>query len=109
MRPRMPFVSVRPLTCVATVVATGALGAALAAPNPVSGVKKEEFQTQAPLAILIDADSGTVLYEKNADQPTPPSSMAKLMTAETVFNEIKEGRLKLDDEFIMSEDAWRRG
>ena len=107
MRPRMPFLSVRTLTCVAALVATAA--AALAAPNPVSGTKKEEFATQAPLAILIDAESGTVLYEKNADQLTPPSSLAKLMTAETVFNEIKEGRLTLDTEFMVSEDAWRRG
>jgi serine-type D-Ala-D-Ala carboxypeptidase (penicillin-binding protein 5/6) len=90
------------------VVLASVIGAA-AAPNPVSGVKKEEFQTAAPFAILIDAESETVLFEKNADKLTPPSSLAKLMTAETVFNEIKQGRLKLDDEFIVSEDAWRRG
>ena len=86
-----------------------AAGAALAAQNPVSGPKKDEFQTPAPHAILIDADSGSILFEKNADQPVPPSSMAKLMTAEVVFNEIKQGRLALDTEFIVSEDAWRRG
>jgi len=50
-----------------------------------------------------------VLFEKNADVPTPPSSMAKLMTAEVVFNELKQGRIKLEDEYIISEDAWRRG
>ncbi len=80
-----------------------------AAPNPVSGPKKDEFQTAAPHAILIDAESGTVLFEKNADQLMAPSSLAKLMTAEVVFNEIKQGRLTLDTEFIVSEDAWRRG
>jgi serine-type D-Ala-D-Ala carboxypeptidase (penicillin-binding protein 5/6) len=57
----------------------------------------------------MDVDSGTVLFEKNADQLMAPSSMAKLMTAEVVFNEIKQERLKLDDEFPISEDAWRRG
>jgi len=83
--------------------------AADAANNSVTGIKKDEFQTSAPYAILIDADNGTVLYEKAADTPVPPSSMAKLMTAEIVFNEIVRGRLKPDDEFPISEDAWRRG
>src|SRR5262249_16835794 len=58
---------------------------------------------------LIEADSGSVLFEKAADQATPPSSMAKLMTSEVVFHELTEGKLKLDDEFQISEDAWRRG
>jgi D-alanyl-D-alanine carboxypeptidase (penicillin-binding protein 5/6) len=83
--------------------------AAGAANNSVTGQKKEEFQTAAPYAILVDADSGSVLFEKAADQPTPPSSLAKLMTTEVVFHEIQEGKLKLEDEFIISEDAWRRG
>jgi D-alanyl-D-alanine carboxypeptidase (penicillin-binding protein 5/6) len=50
-----------------------------------------------------------VLFEKNADVPTAPSSMAKLMTTEVVFNEIKQNRINLEDEYIVSEDAWRRG
>jgi D-alanyl-D-alanine carboxypeptidase (penicillin-binding protein 5/6) len=84
---------------------------AVAAPNSIGlvGTKSTDFQTAAPYVILLDADSGTVLFEKNADVPTPPSSMAKLMTAEVVFNELKQGRIKLDDEYIVSEDAWRRG
>jgi serine-type D-Ala-D-Ala carboxypeptidase (penicillin-binding protein 5/6) len=86
-----------------------ALASALAAPNPVAGPKKDEFQTAAPHAMLIDAESGSILFEKNADQLMAPSSLAKLMTAEVVFNEIKQGRLTLDKEFIVSEDAWRRG
>jgi D-alanyl-D-alanine carboxypeptidase (penicillin-binding protein 5/6) len=89
----------------------GLAGIALAAQNPVSGpqAKKDEFQTAAPIAILIDAESNTVLLEKNADQLTAPSSLAKLMTAEVIFNELKAGRLKMEDEFPISEDAWRRG
>jgi serine-type D-Ala-D-Ala carboxypeptidase (penicillin-binding protein 5/6) len=84
---------------------------ALAAPGSMAGAKKETegFQTLAPHAILIDAESGTVLFEKAADQPVPPASLLKLMTAEVVFNEIKEGNLKLDEEFIISERAWRKG
>src|SRR3990170_7451238 len=77
--------------------------------NPAAAQKKEEFHTAAPFAILVDFESGTVLFERAADQPTAPSSLAKLMTAEVVFNEIAQGRVKLTDEFIVSEDAWRRG
>lgn len=82
-----------------------------AANNSVQGAKKAEdgFQTDAPSAILIEADSGSVLFEKNADQLMPPSSMQKLLTAEITFHEIIEGRLKPDDEFRVSENAWRRG
>ncbi len=67
------------------------------------------FQTAAPHAILIDADSGSVLFEKAADELFSPASMAKLMTAEIVFHEIRQGRLSMDSEFQISEDAWRRG
>ena len=89
----------------------GFVASAAAAPNAIGllGSKKDDFQTTAPYAILVDFDSGTVLFEKGADVPTPPSSMAKLMTAEVVFNELKQGRIKLDDEYLVSEDAWRRG
>ena len=50
-----------------------------------------------------------MLFEKGADTLVAPASLAKLMTAETVFNEIKEGNVKLDEEFIVSERAWRKG
>jgi D-alanyl-D-alanine carboxypeptidase (penicillin-binding protein 5/6) len=87
------------------------VASAAAAPSAIGliGSKKDDFQTAAPYAILIEADSGTILFEKSADVPTPPSSMAKLMTAEVVFNELKQGRIKIDDEYLVSEDAWRRG
>jgi D-alanyl-D-alanine carboxypeptidase (penicillin-binding protein 5/6) len=93
---------------VGVAVASVFASSALAANNSVSG-KKDEFQTAAPYAILVDADNGTVLFEKNADTPSPPSSLAKLMTIELVCNEIVQGRLNLDSEVIISEDAWRRG
>src|SRR5690348_13892135 len=96
----------RPIVC--ALAGALALGAAFAA-NPVPGAKKDEFQTKAPRAILIDAESGSILFEKNADELMAPSSLAKLMTAEVVFNEIKQGRLALDKEFIVSEYAWRHG
>lgn len=67
------------------------------------------FQINASHAILVDYESGTVLFEKNPDEPWPPASLAKLMTMEIVFSEIKSGELKLDEELVVSVDAWRRG
>ena len=67
------------------------------------------FASSADIALILDYDSGTVLYDKNADQPTAPASTAKLLTAEIVFRELKEGRLHLDDLYDVSEKAWREG
>ncbi|WP_210255178.1 D-alanyl-D-alanine carboxypeptidase family protein [Ancylobacter pratisalsi] len=63
----------------------------------------------APQAILIDYESGSVLFERAADTPSPPASLAKLMTMAVVFREIADGRLTPDTEFTVSEYAWRRG
>ncbi|MGC1864716.1 MAG: D-alanyl-D-alanine carboxypeptidase family protein [Pseudolabrys sp.] len=71
--------------------------------------KKDEPNISAPHAIVIDGENGGVLFERDADRLIFPASLAKLMTAEYVFNEIKEGRLKLTDEFMVSENAWRKG
>jgi D-alanyl-D-alanine carboxypeptidase (penicillin-binding protein 5/6) len=71
--------------------------------------RAQSFQTAAPYAILVDADTGTTLFEKNADELMVPASMAKLMTLEVVFNEMRQGRLTLDSEFVVSENAWRKG
>jgi D-alanyl-D-alanine carboxypeptidase (penicillin-binding protein 5/6) len=83
----------------------------LAANNSVQGAKKDEggFDGDAPTAILIEATSGAVLFEKNADELRAPSSMMKLMTAEVVFHAVKQGDIKLTDEYRVSENAWRRG
>jgi len=83
-----------------------------AANQSVQGAKKPEefaFDGDAPTAILIEAKSGSVLFEKNADELRAPSSMMKLMTAEVVFNALTEGKVKLTDEYRISENAWRRG
>ncbi|MBS7699250.1 MAG: D-alanyl-D-alanine carboxypeptidase [Chelatococcus sp.] len=69
----------------------------------------QDFRSAAPHAILMDYGSGTVLYEKAADTLMIPASMAKVMTAELLFREIKEGRITFDTEFVVSENAWRRG
>ena len=85
-----------------------AVAAAYAASN-MTVRKDETFQTSVPAALLLDSDSDSVLYEKNGDQLVAPASLAKLMTLEFVFNEIKQGHIKLDDEFPISENAWRKG
>src|SRR5450631_963509 len=71
--------------------------------------KKDELPITAPHAILIDAENGAVLFARDADQLIFPASLGKLMTVEYVFNEIKEGRIKLTDEYMVSENAWRKG
>lgn len=101
----------RRLTAAAVALAVGWGGIVYAANNSMQGAKKEEsgFDGDAPTAILIEASSGSVLFEKNADELRAPSSMMKLMTAEVVFNAIKKGEIKLTDEYRVSENAWRRG
>jgi D-alanyl-D-alanine carboxypeptidase (penicillin-binding protein 5/6) len=89
------------------------LGAAVAANNSVQGAagKKDDagYDADAPTAILIEASTGSVLFEKNADELRAPSSMMKLMTAEVVFHAIQQGDIKLTDQYQVSENAWRRG
>jgi D-alanyl-D-alanine carboxypeptidase (penicillin-binding protein 5/6) len=101
----------RRLAAAAVVLAIASGGAVYAANNSVQGAKKEDnaFDGDAPTAILMEATSGSILFEKNADELRPPSSMMKLMTVEVVFNAINEGKIKLTDEFRISENAWRRG
>jgi serine-type D-Ala-D-Ala carboxypeptidase (penicillin-binding protein 5/6) len=71
--------------------------------------KKDEPPITAPHAILIDGENGAILFERDADKLIFPASLAKLMTAEYVFHELKEGRIKLTDEYVVSENAWRKG
>ena len=101
----------RGLLAVLLAVSIGWGGALFAANQSVTGVKKDEggFDGDAPTAILIEASTGSVLFEKNADEMRAPSSMMKLMTAEVVFHAVKEGQVKLTDEYRISENAWRRG
>ena len=76
---------------------------------PTSPSLAQGFQTTAPFALLMDFESGAVLLEKSADEAMTPGATVKLMTAEVVFHELKEGRLHLDDTFTVSENAWRNG
>ncbi len=67
------------------------------------------IETSARQAILIDASTGTVLFEHNADERMPTSSMSKILTMYLVFDALEQGRLSLDDTLPVSEYAWRTG
>jgi serine-type D-Ala-D-Ala carboxypeptidase (penicillin-binding protein 5/6) len=82
----------------------------LCAPPELSGsLAQELFATKAKQAFLMDAETGTILFEKDADAPIPPASLAKLMTMELVFHSIRTGGHSLDDVIHISENAWRTG
>ena len=67
------------------------------------------IETLAKQVVLMDAETGTILFDKDADVPMPPASMSKLMTVFMVFERLRDGRLSLDDTFRISENAWRKG
>ena len=75
----------------------------------LAGAADSAFTTKAQRAILMDAETGAVLFQQNADQLAPPASMSKLMTLAVLFHAIKSGHIKLTDEFVMSVNAWRNG
>ncbi len=72
-------------------------------------VRAAEFETSATHAVILDYETGLVLFGKGADAPIQPASMTKIMTLYMVFERLRSGALTLDTEFIISADAWRRG
>src|SRR5271168_3417751 len=94
----------RRLVLIGAALAAFLLALAVARPGAADG-----FQTIAPFALVEDYESAAILYEKNAEEPMAPASTTKMLTAEIVFHELKEGRLHLDDKFQVSEHAWRTG
>ncbi len=71
--------------------------------------RNTSFETTAKQALLLDYETRTVLFERNADQSIHPASLAKLMTVALAFREVQEGRLKPEQDMVASTDAWRRG
>jgi D-alanyl-D-alanine carboxypeptidase (penicillin-binding protein 5/6) len=67
------------------------------------------YETKADYAILMDYETGNVLFQKNADEQMTPSSMSKLMTIYILLERIKKDVLKLDDTFVVSKKAWKMG
>jgi len=80
--------------------------------NPFAAAK--QFLPDAPNVdakawILVDADTGYVIAEQNADDTLPPASLAKMMTTYITSKEIAENRLKEDDLVVISDNAWELG
>jgi D-alanyl-D-alanine carboxypeptidase (penicillin-binding protein 5/6) len=94
---------------IAALGAAIAFGATTVTARTHAAAPPNAYETKAKHAILMDADANLVLFEKDADTLAPPASMSKLMTLAIVFRELKAGRLKLDDQFKVSEHAWRTG
>lgn len=78
-------------------------------PAAAASQTQSEITTKTRQAILMDADSGAVLYQHNADELMAPASMSKLMTLAVIFKALKTGQIRLEDEFLMSVNAWRNG
>ena len=72
-------------------------------------ITAKDIQTSAPNVILYDLTTNTTLIDKNSDTPMPPASMSKLMTVYMVFDRLRSGSLNLDDQFLVSRRAWRKG
>ncbi|HEX2019291.1 MAG TPA: D-alanyl-D-alanine carboxypeptidase family protein [Aurantimonas sp.] len=81
---------------------------------PADPVKAQDaappaVETTAAEVLLVDGETGTILFQKNPDQPFPPASLAKVMTMEIVFGALRSGEISLDTAFPVSEHAWRTG
>ncbi len=92
-----------PAVAARCIIAVSALLAVLLA-RPAAAIG-----TIATAAIMIDATTGAVLFEKAADVPMAPASMSKIMTVYSVFERLRNASLFLDDTFWVSENAWRKG
>ncbi|MGU3494184.1 D-alanyl-D-alanine carboxypeptidase family protein [Xanthobacteraceae bacterium A53D] len=106
-RPLTPHRRRRPHGLAAFLSAVATACAVLLAGAPVEA--QTTFQTPVPVAALVDFESGTILFEKNAEQRMAPGGIVKIMTAAVVFDQIRGGKINLDTPFIVSENAWRRG
>ena len=89
------------LSCALCLLLTGVFVAALQ-PRPAAAV-----DTEAQQFILMDAGTGMVLGEKNADEPMHPASMSKIMTLYIAFEHLANGELTMEDTFVVSKKAWR--
>ncbi|MEO0714289.1 MAG: D-alanyl-D-alanine carboxypeptidase family protein [Pseudomonadota bacterium] len=85
-------------------VSFASLGLALAAFAQSTSVR-----TEAEYAVIMDYESGEVLFSKDGDVPMIPASMTKIMTAYVVFDRLRRGEISLTDQFTTSENAWRKG
>ncbi len=102
-----PHDTAAPAHATAPATATAAPAPAHRGAGAVPGIPTAPPQVDARAYILVDAASGTVLAEHDADEHLEPASLTKLMTCYLVFNALKTGTLKLDEQVTISEHAWR--
>ena len=72
-------------------------------------ISAQAIETKASYALLLDVETGVALFEKNADARMSPASMSKLMTVLMAFEALESGAIFAEEEFFVSDDAWRRG
>ena len=86
-----------------------ALLAAACASGFAGAATAQQTETVARQAYILDLTTNTVLLSKDSGTPMHPASMSKLMTVYMVFDRLKKGTLSLEDKFLVSEQAWRKG
>lgn len=77
--------------------------------TPIEPASAQLYQSRARQAILIDMETGSILFQQDAERAAPPASLTKTMTAAVVFDALKRGEISLETEFKVSEYAWRTG
>lgn len=82
---------------------------ALLCVHPVYAETGEQMELSAPSAILMEASTGQIIYEENADEKLPPASVTKVMTMLLIFDAIEAGKIKMEDSVTVSEYAASMG
>jgi serine-type D-Ala-D-Ala carboxypeptidase (penicillin-binding protein 5/6) len=91
-------------------IARNAVFAAVVAFAGAAGLANAQIlDTPASHAVIMDHETGTILFSKAGSEPMVPASMTKMMTAYTVFEMVRRGELSMSDKFTVSENAWRKG
>lgn len=76
---------------------------------PIGSASAQLYQSRARQAILIDMETGSILFQQDAERAAPPASLTKTMTAAVVFDALKRGEISMETKFKVSEYAWRTG
>jgi serine-type D-Ala-D-Ala carboxypeptidase (penicillin-binding protein 5/6) len=87
-----------------------AIGVAITLASVAGAMAQEAlFDTKAKQALMVEDQTGTILYAKSPDTLIEPAALAKLMTMEVVFHELKTGKITPATQYTVSENAWRTG
>ena len=105
----VPMTAWRRLTVGLAIAAAFVVAVLAGAVAPVLAQTSGDVVVKSPQAILMDADSGAIMFQRNADDLVSPASMSKLMLLAVVFKALKSGEVKLTDDLLMSENSWRKG